>query len=168
MRSATRCVSSWRSHAFCEHQHWYDVRTGESWSPARLRANWSAQVDLNASRSSAVRKFSNVMTHGACAPSLPPPPGRLSAVGRYCGKSRRMRTIVSLMPPAATMGGVSAGRSHERRFCSQAWHETAHCSSMNVGLCTSASRVSSRVSSRGHARGLTAWHIRPRAWARHV
>ena len=57
------------------------------------------------------------MTHGAtlspsaCAPSA----GREIARGLYCGKSVRIRRIVTSMSPGVTSGGVFCGRAHRRR-----------------------------------------------------
>ena len=48
------------------HQHWVDVRTGESWSPARLRSKCDLHVEMKLSASSSLKKFA-----GAKAPKQP-------------------------------------------------------------------------------------------------
>ena len=129
MRSPTTLVSGCASHSFCEHQHWYDLRTGESWSPASERSKCASHEEVKASASSSEMKFSSVITHGASNPNL----GWLGcerALGLYCWKSVRMRVIVALMSPARTAGGVFGGRLHDSRFDSHALHETAQFSSM--------------------------------------
>ena len=87
IRSATLCVSSDLAQALSEHQHWELVRTGESWSPARLRSKCSWQPVMKAATSSSVRKLSSVTTQGdgwrvllAFAMALP---GSLSSCGLY-------------------------------------------------------------------------------------
>jgi len=66
--SSTIFVSGCLSHSFFEHQHWNDVRTGESWSPASERSKWASQPEMNAAISSSEMNFSNVTTHGASSP----------------------------------------------------------------------------------------------------
>ena len=81
--SSTIFVSGCLSHSFFEHQHWNDVRTGESWSPASERSKWASQPEMNAAISSSEMNFSNVTTHGASSP------GRFS----YLYRMRRLRII---------------------------------------------------------------------------
>ena len=117
MRFATVVVRLWCSHAFWEHQHWKLVRTGESWSPARLRSKWPSHVLMNASASSSLTKLLSDTTHGALAPFGPP--GQLRAFGEYCGNSLMMRWNVSFIVPGPRAGGVAGGRSHIVRLRSQ-------------------------------------------------
>ena len=69
-------------------------------------------------------KLEKVITQGAFSP-WEPLPGREMALGEYCGNSLRIRSMVASMPPGPTAGGVSGGRTHARRFLSQASQLTA-------------------------------------------
>ena len=84
-RASTAFVSALASHALPEHQHWWLVRTGESWSPASEREKCFLQPAMNASASLSLTKLLSVITHGEASPRLPSP-GREIAFGLYCGK----------------------------------------------------------------------------------
>ena len=73
--SSTIFVSGCLSHSFFEHQHWNDVRTGESTSPASERSKRAPAVEMTWSTSSCERNSSKYRTHGS----------RCSTDGLYCG-----------------------------------------------------------------------------------
>eukprot|EP00327_Prymnesium_parvum_P020824 CAMPEP_0113238610 /NCGR_PEP_ID=MMETSP0008_2-20120614/5240_1 /TAXON_ID=97485 /ORGANISM="Prymnesium parvum" /LENGTH=236 /DNA_ID=CAMNT_0000085733 /DNA_START=234 /DNA_END=942 /DNA_ORIENTATION=+ /assembly_acc=CAM_ASM_000153 len=101
----------------------------------RVARETSLEMDVHvvtkAAASESLMKFCSVTTHGAFGSASD---GSLSALGPYCGKSRKIRRIVCSIVPATTAGGVFGGRSHTLRFFSHIWHAAAHADSMYRGL----------------------------------
>mmetsp|Transcript_27495 Transcript_27495/g.80846 ORF Transcript_27495/g.80846 Transcript_27495/m.80846 type:complete len:235 (+) Transcript_27495:707-1411(+) len=79
--------------ASVEHQHCVDVRTGDTWSPAMLRAKESLQCPRMAWISSSRRKSWKARTHGSL----------WSTCGLYSGKSARARSKRALRPPGCSV-----------------------------------------------------------------
>ena len=125
MRSLMRRITGSSTHGGVWHQHWCDVRTGESWSPARLRSNEEAHSSMMRSVSSSLRKSSKVITHGS----------RESARGLYCGYSRSARSKTAAIPRSRT-AGVLLRRTHAGSSSptGHALHETGQLSSMKPGF----------------------------------
>ena len=107
------------------HQHWCEVRTGDSWSPAKLRSKEEEHSSMMRSVSSSLRKSSNVITHGSLD----------SARGLYCGYSRKARSKTAPMPRSCT-AGVLLRRTHAGSSspAGHALHETGQLSSINPGF----------------------------------
>ena len=102
----------------------WEVRTGETTSPARDRWKWWSVVSMKAAASSSEMKRSNVTTHG-------PSGGRECTVARSSGRATNASKVAS-MPPLTFAGAFAP--VHEGLTQPHELHARAHCVRMKPSL----------------------------------